>query len=232
MISTAQQLEQLVTRVSTNCDCRGGDLVAKAEIAAKLELIWLGHLRQAGLTGTADCLLEGAMSAIREGASCIALGLVRPALNSIRIQIDLVLGWLYFKDHSVEWGRVQDTGDGYKLKTDLIKYVSESYAGYGSRFGILKDCRVRTCEEPYRLLSAHIHGQSEYALPVVVNAADIVASEKLQDEAVLLQSECSEYVNDVLWSIYKNSWPSLPNILLTDLNCRFKSAEQRTAFFA
>ena len=48
---------------------------------------------------------------------------------SIRLQIDLALAWVYFKDHHVEWGGVQATGDGFKTKKELLDY--------------LRPCRVR-----------------------------------------------------------------------------------------
>ena len=131
----------------------------------------------------------------------------------------------------MEWRRVQETGEGYKLKTDLLKYLNESVPRYGARFGILKDCKTRKLEDPYRLLSAHIHGQSEFALPQVNKPKDIVASHKAQNEAILLQKECAEFLNDVFWSIYVDRWAGIPVDLKKILEKRFKSPEQRTSFF-
>ena len=226
------QLAELLKRCSENCAGRGSKVVSMSEDAARLELLWLQYLTTSQLTGTANCLLEGTRSAIREGVSCVALGLVRPALNSLRLQIDLVLGWLYFKDHAVEWGRVQCTGDGFKMKTELLKYISDSYDRFGARFGILRECKTRTQDDPYRLLSAHIHGQSQYVLPQVQVPSDIVASTVAQDEAVMLQRECSEFLTDVLWSIYAERWSSLPSDLVGTLDKRFVSVAQRAAFYA
>lgn len=228
----AGHLAQLVKLVSDNCSANGVALVSKAETASRLEMLWLQHLSGTQLTGTADCLLDGTISAIREAVACVALGLVRPALNSLRLQIDLTLGWLYFKDHPVEWARVQTTGDGFKLKTDLLKYLGESYERYSARFGILRDCKTRTQEDPYRLLSAHVHGQSQYVLPQVQLPSDIVASSQAQDEALQLQQECAEFINDILWSVYADRWSSLPGDLLSALDSRFKTPAQRVTFFA
>lgn len=224
------QLSELVTRCSENCMSRGTKVVDAAADAAHLELLWLQYLTTTKLTGTADCLLEGTKSAIHEGASCLALGLVRPALNSLRLQIDLIFGWLYFKDHPVEWDRVQKSGDGFKLKQELLKYFADSFTGFGMRFGILKECKTRSQEDPYRLLSAHMHGQSQYALPQVQAPSDIVATSKAQDEAIALQKECSEFVTDVLWSVFADKWASLPSELVDTLKARF-TEKQRIAFF-
>src|SRR3989442_13118197 len=101
-------------------------------------------------------MLDASASAAREAIACLALGLLRPWLASLRSQIDMLLAWLYFKDHPVEWQRVQDTGEGFKLKSDILKYLSETVEKYKTRFGLLRDCTTRTVEDPFRLLSAHM----------------------------------------------------------------------------
>lgn len=228
--SLQAQLDELVKRCAANCESRGLTVIGAAEDAARLQLLWLHYLSTTKITGTADCLLEGTKSAVHEGASCLALGLVRPALNSLRLQIDLIFSWLYFKDHPVEWNRVQNTGDGFKLKLELLKYFGENFAGFGMRFGMLKECKTRTQEDPYRLLSAHMHGQSQFALPQVQTPSDIVATSHAQNEAIALQKECSEFVTDVLWSIFADKWASLPGDLADVVKARF-TEKQRVAFF-
>ena len=141
------------------------------------------------------------------------------------------LAWLYFKDHPVEWQRVQDTGDGFKLKSDILKYLSETVEKYKTRFGLLRDCTTRTVEDPFRLLSAHMHGQSELILPEVQELKDIVATTQTQDDAVKLQAECGEFINDVFWSVFADRWASVPTDLRTRLDARFKSPAQRATFF-
>ena len=225
-------LAELAQLASSNCDGRGVHIVSAGEAACKLLRLWLNYLEGIQTTGTADCLLTGAASAAREGLACVALGLVRPALNSLRLEIDLSLAWLYFKDHLVEWRRVQETGDGFKAKAEALKYLADSVKGYQARFGILRDCRTRKVDDPYRLLSAHIHGQNEAVLPQVQKPKDIIASAQAQEEFVQLQFECSEYINDIFWSVFANRWASLPNPLMTDLVSRFKSPDQRVSFFA
>lgn len=225
------QLNQLAASTTQNCDQRGEGLVSCNEQASRLLMLWLQYLTDTKLTGTANCLLEGTISAVREGTACLALGLVRPALTSLRLQVDLGLGWLYFKDHAVEWSRVQETGDGFKLKTELMRYLAEHHPRFKDRMGILHDCQTRTQNDPYRLLSAHIHAQNELAIPQVKLPADIVASPRLQDEFVMLQEECSEFMNDIFWSIYAARWTALNDELKADLDKRFKSSAQRAQFF-
>ena len=64
------------------------------ESASKLVMLWVQYLRASHATGTADCLIDGTASAVREGVASIVLGLVRPALNSLRLQIYLSLARL------------------------------------------------------------------------------------------------------------------------------------------
>jgi hypothetical protein len=230
--SVKVQLDELSKQTTANCDGRGVAIITAGESASKLLMLWLHYLRAYHSTGTADCLIDGTASAVREAIACIVLGLVRSAINSLRLQIDLSLAWLYFKDHSVEWRRVQDTGEGFKLKTELLKYYSEAFPRYATRFGLLRDCKTRTLDDPYRLLSAHIHGQSELVLPRVQNLQDIVATTQAQDEALQLQGECSEYINDVFWSVFTDRWANVPAELKTTLEGRFKSPAQRVDFFS
>ena len=233
MISSIdEQLGRLAKATSDNCINRGPVLVESAQIASKLLIQWLNYLIETKLTSTADCLLSGTLSAVREGVACVALGLVRPALASLRLQVDLSLGWLYFKDHGVEWSRVQETGEGFKLKTELIKYLAEHHPKFRDRMGILKDCRTRSQEDPYKLLSAHIHAQSELALPRINFPSDIVGPDKLQDEFVLLQFECAEFVNDIFWSVYAERWTALSEDLRNALDARFKTPAQRAEFYS
>jgi hypothetical protein len=230
--SIHKDLTELSRLAAENCDKRGVGIVTAGEAACKLLILWLQYLHTTQMTGTANCLIDATASAAREGVACISLGLVRPAINSLRSQIDMSLSWLYFKDHPVEWQRVQDTGEGFKLKTELLRYLNESFGRYQSRFGLLRDCKTRKLDDPYRLLSAHIHGQSELTLPKVERPKDIVAAPEVQNEAIELQGECSEFINDVFWSVFADRWTSIPAELKAALERRFKSPDQRVAFFS
>lgn len=230
--SLEKELAELSTLIATNCNTRGAAIVTAGEGASTLIILWEGYLRTSHATGTADCLIDGTASAVREGITCVTLGLVRQALNSLRLQIDLSLAWLYFKDHPVEWRKVQDTGEGFKLKTDLLKYMGDSIVRYPARFSLLRDSKTRTLDDPYRLLSAHLHGQSASVLPQVQKPKDIVATIKAQDEVLELQRECSEYINDIFWSVFADSWTSIPAELRKTLEGRFKTPAQRASFFA
>jgi hypothetical protein len=77
-----------------------------------------------------------------------------------------------------------------------------------------------------------LHGQSQYVLPQVKLPGDIVASVKAQNEAIAIQAECSEYINDCFWALFSDRFHSLPPALISNLEGRFKTPGQRASFFA
>lgn len=203
------------------------------DIQAETEVLlgWLTYLRQPEVPGIADALLDGTQGAIVETAGCLALGLVRPALSSLRAEIDMILSWLYFKDHGVEWNHLRDTGQGFQTKMQVLKYIGEHWPKFGRRFKLLAQHRKRQAEDPYRLLSAHIHGQTDFTAPNVDPLVKLVAGPSLCAECVMLQRDVAEYIGDVLLAMYGDRWASLPDVVKISLNSRL-NAKERKAFFA
>lgn len=226
------QLTELARQLSSNCGPDGVALVQKAEFASLPLMLWLDHVKAHKLTGVADELIDGCLSAIRESAVCIALGLVRPALSAMRVQIDLSLGWLYFRKHELEWSRIQSSGDGFKLKTDVLKHLEDHIPAFKYRCLLLKKRRTRRTEDPYRLLSAHIHAQSVHTLPVVITPESIIGSTASQHEAVEVLSECSEYISDLYWGCFGDQWFGLPENLRAPLEERLKLPDELANFMA
>lgn len=186
-------------------------------------LQWLQYLNGSQRTKVADDLLDGAGSSIRESAACIALGLVRPALFSMRTHIDLLLAWLYFKDHPVEWRTLNETGEGYRLKREILDYLKDNFVGFRNRFSILTEVAERSTIDPYRLLSAHIHAQSAIVMPFANNLSDVVRGEKLSSECALLWRDVVEFVSDILTSVYALKWAAMPDAVKKSVEARLKS---------
>lgn len=205
--------------------CRG--IQAETEVL----LGWLTHLRKSEASGVADALLDGTQGAIVETAGCLALGLVRPALSALRAEIDMILSWLYFKDHGVEWDHLRDTGQGFQTKTQVLKYIGNHWPKFRTRFKLLAQHKERKEEDPYRLLSAHIHGQTDFTAPNVGPLVQLVAGANLCAECVVLQRDVAEYIGDVLLAMYGDRWASLPDVIKTSLNSRL-NGRRREAFFA
>ena len=211
---------------------KGENVSVQVEQKSALLVHWLDYLASFHRTGIADSLLDAARTSIREVAGLLSLGLARPALFSLRGQIDLLLAWLYFKDHGVEWLHVNETADGFKLRKELLQYLDQHVPKFGARMGILRDAKTRHELDPYRLLSAHIHAQSDPVLPVLTDLKGLVRSQRVCTECTQVAFEVAEYLNDVLLAVFLSSWASLPAAVQAAINARFQSAEQRKALFA
>lgn len=222
-------VQSLLTKATKHAQTVGPQKVDGLAQGGAPLLQWLAHLKGSEDTGVATQLLFAVRSAIIETASSIALGLARTSTFSLRAQIDLALSWLYFKDHRIEWERVQDTGDGYKLKSEVVRYLEDHYARYKIRFGLLKQCAKRHELEPYRLLSAHVHGQSAQVTPKLEHLDDAVVPAAI-DACIEMQAAVAEYMGDVFLSCFGSKWASLPDDVLKSAQARLTAAQQKDVF--
>lgn len=225
------QIDKLLEAVSVFGRSEGVRLSKEIESNALLLIRWIEFLNGSKKTQCADELLDGVICAVRETAACLSMGLVRPALFSLRAQIDLVLTWLYFKDHPVEWRNVNQSGEGFKLKTEILKYLMEMYPGFGARFGLLKQTKNRKEEDPYRLLSAHIHAQTTAVVPNVVDLSDAVASAATASECAEIESEVCEYLHDILTCVYLEDHYKFSSEVIDNIMGRLATEKQRLALF-
>lgn len=230
-MSAVEQVEGLARAAETFSRVNGERIALSIERNAGLFLTWLNFLRANRLTGHADELLDAAVAAVREVAALSSLGLARPATFALRAQIDLALSWTYFKDHPVEYGRVLRTGDGFKLKTELLKYCSDSFDGYGEKFGILEATASRKCKDPYRLLSAHVHAQSPFVVPSVGSLKDAVADVALVDDIGRLQLDVSEFISDHFFSMEQGGVGVIPADVVSQVKARSLTEKQRVVIF-
>jgi len=221
------QTELLRERGAKHSEAYGATLCTKLEEAAQPLLEWLAYLRGSHLTGTADVLLEGVQAAVLETAGCLSLGIVRPALFSLRAQVDMLLAWLYYKDHPIEWEYIQDTGEGFKLKGALIEYLSSYFPKYKQRIVILKRVKKRKEDDPYRLLSAHIHCQSSSCIPSIGNLDILIRPFEECLECVDIQREVVEYLNDILISCYAERWAAIPKAIVRATTGRLTTAQKK-----
>lgn len=229
--SHAKQNSGLAKAVIDFSNSEGEGVLDEYETSSRLLLCWISVLRQHYLTGTADELLFAVASALREAAALSALGLVRPVLFSLRAQADLMLSWIYFKDHPVEYRLLCRTGDGFVLKKEAIKYFADNHFSFSEKFGVLNGCAERKEPDVYRLLSAHVHSQSPFVVAEVKNLKDIVRSRKLVGQCCLLQKDVSEYLSDILFSLGIIGEAALPGAVKANVLARAESAGQRAVLF-
>ena len=206
--------------VASHIRKEGCHILSSHERAAHLSSAWLGYLRGAQTNGTADELLNGFHAALLETAGCLAIGLVRPAVFSMRAQVDILFAWIYFKDHPIEWRYVELTGERYHLVSEVLKYLRTYDTGFQKRLSLLRGLRTRGEEDPYRLLSAHVHSQNSATLPPLVGIEKLVQPKDRCLECVALQEEISEYLSDVLASCFATQWTDLPKSVTESIKSR------------
>ncbi len=226
-----KNVDKLISKINIFSEKSGSKISQEVEKKSTLLLHWIKYLNAHHLTGSADYLISSVAPSLREVAATLSLGITRPAIFSLRSQIDLVLTWLYFKDHPIELEYVNSTSDGFKMKKDLIIYLSTYYEPFGHRFGILKLIKKRKFEEPYRFLSAHIHGQSSVVLCNTTEFHEVVRSQEECEEHITAVYEVTEYLNDVLLAVYADNWASLPTEIRVAAEARFSTAIQKADFF-
>ncbi|WP_122208873.1 hypothetical protein [Pseudomonas viridiflava] len=225
-----KQRFELIKSVSGFSDADGLMILEEFQASSKLLLVWVEALRRYFLTKVADELLHAVASSIREAAAFAALGLVRPSLFALRAQLDLMLSWLYFKDHPVEYKSLCRTGDGFVLKKEALRYFTENYTGFGEKFGLLSALNSDKFDV-YRLLSAHVHSQSPFVISEVVSLKDVVREARLLRQCVTLQGDVAQYLSDILFSLGIISNLGLPAAVTENLTSRLTTDKQKNIIF-
>jgi len=230
-VKHAKQAEKLLEAIRATSESKSEAVLMSFEASSKLLLVWVSLLRKSYMTKIADELLHAVSSSIREAAALASLGLVRPTLFALRAQADLLLSWIYFKDHAVEYRSLCRTGDGFVLKKEALKYCSENFPGFGERLAILNSVSLRRDTDVYRLLSAHVHSQSPFVIAEVRDLKDIVRSDGLVAECCALQRDVSEYLSDILFSVGFLSEAALPKSIEDNLVARVTTPGQKKIIF-
>ena len=215
----AKQLEKVVASHIKN---DASQILMSHDQATQLAIAWLDYLRNSQATGTADELLDGFHASLIEAAGCLAMGLVRPAVFAMRTQVDILVAWLFFKDHPVEWEHVESTGKRYRLVSEVLKYLRTYNIRFQDRLALLRAKRTQGQEDPYHLLSAHVHSQNSATIPPLVKIQQLVQGKPRCLECVELQLEISEYLSDVLASCFATQWADLPESVTNSIKRRLE----------
>lgn len=165
-----------------------------------------------------------------EAAASASAGLHRSSMFSMRAQIDVALSWLYFKDHPVEWEKVERENEGYKLKKDALDYLGTYFPSFNKKLSTLAKHAKRPMLDPYKVLSAHIHSTGVETVPKLNKFADVVSDETVAADLVKLQISVDEFISDVLFSVFGSGWASLPTEILGIVKGRVPAEQQPSLF--
>lgn len=193
--------------------------VDKVSVEARVLLIWIDYLRKSPKNPSATRLLDAVQGAVIETAGCLTLGLVRPAIFSLRIQLELLVAWIFFDDHRIEWGRVEG-GREFPMRSFYLKYMNEYGDKFPERMKILEDVSKRKHKDPYGILSIYVHSTSPYSAPQVGPLSAMVFAADKCGECVLLQRDIAEYLCDLLASWNVKRWHDLPEEIRSHITSR------------
>ncbi|RYG99729.1 MAG: hypothetical protein EON58_02845 [Alphaproteobacteria bacterium] len=224
------ETSELATAINQRLSGAGSQIASSIYSAAIPILSWINYLHTSELTGHCDEFLDGLRASIVETIGCGASGLVRPSIYSMRTQIDIILSWLYFKDHPVEWTKVEDTGEGFVLKRDALEYLKSNIRHFEARLAALTAKRTRQLQDPYKILSAHVHAQGLSVLPNHGKLMTLIGTPQVCSELAPMQVEVAEYIGDVLLSCFGPKWASLPEPLVTAAKARLEEKQISVVF--
>jgi hypothetical protein len=179
----------LVDAVTRHSHTLGVALTKEAAEKVSPLVIWMSYLYRSVTEEHARPLLKGGQSAIIEALGCISLGLVRPAIFAMRTEIELIHSWMYFNDHPVEWDFAHQTGSKYPMLSQTRKYLSSYNRRFDERYNLLLRSKSRGMDNPYELLSIHVHAMTVGAMPSLHDLQSIVQGEALCRECVKLQQD-------------------------------------------
>lgn len=195
-------------------------ILQKIEADTQILTQWIGYLRKSISKDVSDALLDSTHSAILESSACLSIGLYRPALYAIRLQLESSLAWIYFNDHPIEWENALEHGGDFPLRAQNLKYLANYSPRFASRFKLLEENSTRKVKEPYGLLSTHIHGSAKGKMPKYQSLDAVVGHKEIVDDCVTLQFSVSEYVSDIFSSWFADRWHDFPNKIKLELSKR------------
>ena len=226
----SSEVEFLLNGVTNFLKADGVDICTKFHNKIEPILEWNDYIVASELTGTCDEYALALKSSFVETAACLSLGMVRQAMFSQRSQIDIMLSWIYFKDHPIEWNRLEYLGKGFISRQFVIDYLNENVLKFNSRFINLNSKKTRA-HDPYQIISAHIHNQSTLTLGSASSLAHVIGNRNLIEEVLQMQEYVCEFMEDILVSIFAQKWASLPSRRLSALRTRL-GPEKAAAVFS
>lgn len=233
MAAFEDQLVEASKAIVAHVHDQGGVLGNACMGAGASVLTWIDWYQRCRPNSCATELLAGARSCVLEAVSYVGLGLGRAALTAIRTQVDLILGFTYFREHPAEWRLVNWTGDGFKLRSDIVKYqcsMEPGRGGFNDRLGLIDQANKPTLEVCYRILSAHVHGQSVNTVAKTGTVGELISAPSILLQVVELQKQTATALSAYLLALHAREWNELPPALV-QWGRSIMSVDQQKIFF-
>ena len=206
-------------------------LMKEATLSCSELLLWLDCLNSQFPNALANELLIGARASMLESVAYIGLGLGRASISAIRTQIDLILAFTYFCEHPREWELVKTTDSGFKLKSHINQYHIETKPHFHRKLQIVEKSEGNSLSKLYRILSAHVHGQSPLTAPKSGQFVDLLSSDSFLSSLIELQKMVDRCLSNYLSIVYLEMNLSPPLEIENRIKSQLQSKEIKAVFF-
>ncbi len=229
-MSLTSQLREALDKIAETVAANGPALGAECERNAAPILRWIHWYETARSTSSALELLEGCRAAVLEATAYICFGLGRAAITSIRTQIDTLLSFSFFRNHPAEWNQVVTTGQGFRLRADVVEYYKGIDKSFEGRLAQIESGSGKRLIDTYRKLSAHIHGQAPMALPDAMEMKTLIWDEPRLRSVVAIQSDAAITLSNFLAAVHATEWQELPAEIVAEAKALIPE-HKRASFF-
>ncbi len=230
MSEIEESVDQAFDKLSEHIQNHGKPLAIEAAKNCELLLIWLSYLHSSKSQQHSLILLDRVKYATVEAAACISFGLIRPALGAMRLQLELLLAWSYFNDHLVEFRKADKKVEDFPLRATYLKYLHSYGEGFQKKLAILRANKTGNLDDPYGLLSIHVHATSPVAIPPVTSFKDLIGNYDRCEDLLTAQNEVAEYLSDVLTVWFFESWTDIPKAIQESVKKRLSAAQLKEVF--
>lgn len=195
----------------------------------QLPLCWTSRFLSNGTGTHCEILLRGCYGSAVESVSLIALGLLRPAVLSLRSYYELSLQFLYYKDHPVEWRNVLDYRSQPTLPGVNKKYLKDNYSDFELRTKELLKKKRREHDDCYDVLSGVAHGTAYNSISQAASPKELLVSCDTLEQSEQIFLSTSEYLSDIHVASFEGNWLSLPDEVRGNLETRFGAGSGASA---
>lgn len=193
----------------------------KCKVELQLSLCWTSRFLANGTGNHCAVLVQGSYGSAVEAISLIALGLLRPAILSLRSYYELSLQFLYYKDHPVEWRNVTSYRSQPTLPGVNKKYLKDNYCDFEFRIKELTKKKSRELDDCYDVLSGVAHGTALNSISQASSPKELLENCETLEQSESVFRSASEYLSDVHVASFEGNWLSLPEEVRTNLTNRF-----------
>jgi hypothetical protein len=187
--------------------------------AFPLSKAWIQHEWPMSSHKASGALLLGAKTALLEGGTAWGAGLNRAAVTSLRVYIENLFAWLYYKDRPIEFDVVYNKKMDMLLPKDVQKYLKLMDQSYDIAYGEITKSGMRSREYYYTEVSQFIHAHP--AAPGSQKPLDEIAVASPR-EAVFLTicAMADEFISDNYFAFYRRNWDHIPLEIRENLSTR------------